>query len=450
MSTSTNFARVKDIESAANRSKTKFTELNSSIGTLANLTTGNKTNLVGALNEIAANSGGGSGDNGVKYFGFWNVIKVVSGSILTTNGFNIDFQELLADPNSYISTWGYGNYINHFVIMESDVKEKINNTSELAGTVFAEAPLNSIISYQDNQWNIYTPRINDLILISGKIYQFNGTEWIESYDLYDYNRVKNVFYIFDAGYGDTLPTTATKGSKFLKQEDGALKIYTAVADDTWDDGYLMVRKMLGNVALTNSTKSYNYYKNGSSYTCFKFNYNSDVNGIETITNPLPSGSVVVEVGTGDVYTYYDYGSSLKSFIKHKNSEIRRVHEIIPQVYDTAPSSSNAPAESKILMINASYKYVYTDTNTNGTKWSKKSSVNMPKNKGYLSLADKRIYLDPEGNTHNYGYIPLRFAPLLDGEMFFYEGDKSYYIYRYATQSFEKVATSAATLTPTFN
>ena len=352
-------------------------------------------------------------------------------------------QELLANPNSYITD-------NHFVIIDNDVKELINNTSELAGTVFAEAPLNSIISYQDNQWNIYTPRINDWILISGYLYKFNGTEWVKSYDLYDYGRDRNVFYIFDAGYGDTLPATATKGSKFLKQEEGALKIYTAIADDVWDNGYLVIRKMLGYSGLTNSTKSFNYYKNGSSYTCFKFN--TAGTGIEAQDNPshLHSGSVVLELGTGDVYTYYNYSSSFKTFVKHKNSELRRVHEIIPQVYDTTPSSSNAPAESKILMINASYKYVYTDTNTNGTKWSKKSSVKMPTNKGYLSLADKRIYLDPEGNTYNTGYIPLRFAPLLDGEMFFYEGDKSYYIYRYATDSFEKVATNTATLTATFN
>ena len=59
MSTSTNFARVKDIENAANRSKTKFTELNSSIGTLANLTTTNKSSVVEAINEVAGNSGGG-------------------------------------------------------------------------------------------------------------------------------------------------------------------------------------------------------------------------------------------------------------------------------------------------------------------------------------------------------------------------------------------------------
>ena len=202
--------------------------------------------------------------------------------------------------------------------------------------------------------------------------------------------------------------------------------------------------------MTTPPKSFNYYKNGSSYTCFKFN--TAGTGIEAQDTPsyLHSGSVVLELGTGDVYTYYNYSSSFKTFVKHKNSELRRVHEIIPQVYDTTPSSSNAPAESKILMINASYKYVYTDTNTNGTKWSKKSSVKMPTNKGYLSLADKRIYLDPEGNTYNTGYIPLRFAPLLDGEMFFYEGDKSYYIYRYATDSFEKVATNTATLTATFN
>ena len=58
MSSSENFARVQDIESAANKSKTKLTELSGNIGNLANLTTTNKTNIVGAINEVAANSGG--------------------------------------------------------------------------------------------------------------------------------------------------------------------------------------------------------------------------------------------------------------------------------------------------------------------------------------------------------------------------------------------------------
>ena len=58
--TNINFARVKDVESAANRSKTKLTELSNSIGTLANLTTTDKSSIVGAINEVAANAGGGN------------------------------------------------------------------------------------------------------------------------------------------------------------------------------------------------------------------------------------------------------------------------------------------------------------------------------------------------------------------------------------------------------
>ena len=57
MSASTNFARVKDIESAANKSKAKYTELSNAIGTLASLGTTNKSSLVEAINEVASNAG---------------------------------------------------------------------------------------------------------------------------------------------------------------------------------------------------------------------------------------------------------------------------------------------------------------------------------------------------------------------------------------------------------
>ena len=50
--TNINFARVKDIESAANRSKTKLTELSNSIGTLASLATTDKSSIVSAINEV--------------------------------------------------------------------------------------------------------------------------------------------------------------------------------------------------------------------------------------------------------------------------------------------------------------------------------------------------------------------------------------------------------------
>ena len=54
MTASTNFARVKDIESAANKSKAKYTALNNTIGTLANLETTDNTSIVAAINETVS------------------------------------------------------------------------------------------------------------------------------------------------------------------------------------------------------------------------------------------------------------------------------------------------------------------------------------------------------------------------------------------------------------
>ena len=242
-----------------------------------------------------------------------------------------------------------------------------------------------------------------------------------------------VLFIFDAGYGDTVPTYCLKGQKFLYQGSGYTKVYTAIADGVWDSGFRLYAKWLSATGNYAAIKYINF--NGSTNTFFTFT-SSSCAAIETIDNPFiepkPSNTSVVisEAATGNTYEYNG------SYFTQTSQKIRRVTDIINQIYHTVPSTTNAPADNKILVLTNNYKKIYTTSNS----WKSSSNSDMTQDVSYLSLNDKRIF-------SNENKI-FKFAPLLDGEMFFYEVDQCYYIYRYATQSFEKVATSAATLTAT--
>ena len=408
MSTSINFARVKDIESAANRSKTKFTELNSSIGTLANLTTTNKSSVVEAINEL------GNSPNVIYSRGF-----------ISTTGV----------------TWAnLENSLNSGVFSEHNQVNIIADSLDgIEGTIFEGISLNSIITLGNNSFDIYIPT-NNVICIVGNVD-------INSYLVYRYIKSNNVWeklmedsgnkkvlFVFDAGYGETLPTYCIKGQKFLLQESGYTKVYTAITDNVWDSGFRLYTKGVSATGGYTAIKYINFYGN----VCFKFTSTSCA-AIEIIENPLKdvsasnTGLVIQEAATGDTYAYNG------QYFTKTSHKIRRVTDIITQIYNVVPSQTNAPAEDEILMINNSYKRTYRNTNTT-TRWKSSGYSNMLEDVSYLSLNDKRIFSNEDKI--------FKFAPLLDGEMFFYEGDKSYYIYRYETQSFEKVATNAATLTAT--
>ena len=402
MSASTNFARVKYIESAANKSKAKYTELSNAIGTLASLGTTGKSSIVEAINEVAGKIGDNDELKKLTY------AEVFPSSVSDLNP-KFDRSDILNNSASYEGI--------HFIL-------KGTNVTSIEG-----ANKNSIITYSNGAWNVYVPKENDFILCNYKdhaiIQKFNGTDWEDFVDL-SFSMPKKVLYVFEAGYGENLPATVVKGSKFLKIENGAYFVYDAIDDNTWDSGYPSLSKTVA----SGITNCFNFY----GANCFKFT--GTFGGMESCFNPYYDGALITAVGTDETYTYFEKGTLL-SLNKNHSMNIRHVTDIITQVYDTVPSTSYAPAEKQILMINTSYKRIYTNTNSTN-RWKSSSKENMPQNRSYLSLSDKRIF----SNENDI----LKFAPLHDGEIFFYEGDKSYYIYRHSTQSFEKVGTTTATLT----
>jgi len=434
MSSSTNFVRVVDLESASNKSKTKYTELSNRVGELSGLSTSDKSSIVAAINEVAENVGGSTpqvilhiveDDLLGPVFGTWvqpmpdiinNPSEYEGKLFLKGANFQSNFEEVL---NS-------SSYTQEFKDEVAAVWAKIQDTP------LYEAPGNSIVTYSNGAWHYYVPETTNIIIYKQALYKYTGEMlgWQRYTKDYLVDK-KNVLYVFDAGYGDTLPATCRRGQKFLKQESGYCMVYTAAADNTWDSGFRLYRKV------HSSNFDYSNYLNFYGSKCFKF-ASAYMSSINEEDNPYHQGAVVGEIGTGDEYTYNGRKSVLE---KNGGLKIRHVTDIIAQVYDTVPSKTYAPAENNILMINDSYRRIYTNTN-NTTRWNNKTYVEMPTGKAYLSLADKRIF-----SIDNASQI-LRFDKLLDGEMFYYEGDKSYYIYKLATDSFEKVGTSATTLTAT--
>ncbi len=140
------------------------------------------------------------------------------------------------------------------------------------------------------------------------------------------------------------------------------------------------------------------------------------------------GQLIYEMGTNDIYVHSrtDYLNTLESNLcMYKFPKIRNVSDIVTQVYTTPPSSSKPANEDNVVVISTTKK-IYTNTGTT-KRWSSKTSVDMPKDRTYLSLADKRIY------EWNRGI--LKFGPLLDGENFIFRNNL--YTYRLSTDSFEK-------------
>ena len=379
---------------------------------------------------------GEKGDGGNVYTGF--TVERLS-----------EFNSAITD--TYSSVWELLEHvINTTNNNDNVVYVLIETVDNIEGTIFENIAVNSLLKIYNGNFEIYSPIDNRLFVdvpvnsaLSNyyRVYLYASSKgWvpIKYEDLQPFN--EKVLYVFDAGTGDTLPSTCKRGEKFLLTGDGYTKVFTAIADDTWDSGYQLHAQVVGSTA---SQYKGNKYINLTKSGCFKFaSANFASVSTATVKNPYKhsdvaeTGVVVGEIGTGDTYTYN--GAYL---FKNNNEKVRHVTDIINQVYDTAPSKTNAPAEDVILMINNSYKRVYTNTNAD-TRWATMNIVDMPKNKSYLSLADKRIY-SREGNGT---YDILKFAPLLDGEIFYYESDGCYYIYRHATQSFEKVATTTTQLT----
>ena len=390
MSSSTNFARVQDIESAANRSKTKLTELNGLIGTLANLITTNKTSIVSAINEVAANSGGD-----------------IEGVITVNTGFYLTPQMVEDNVEFY-----------------NDIFFKGINATNFEGTALEGVSSNDIVKYSNGKWEVYSPskyQANFIIYTDGTnsyLQKYNATndEWETMFDFSEQARAHDVIYVFERGYGDTLPATCKRGDKFLKQESGCCSVYTAIADDTWDSGFQLLKTVVSNGT------SYFVFCNNSIYKFTNTNF-AELQEINSLQKAyFYTGMSIFELGTNSVYAYSKLG-----MVKSNTTRIRRVTDIINQTYDTVPTKTNAPDEDKILMINSSYKRIYTNTSTT-TRWNNKTYENMPTDKTYLCLQDFRIY----SNDNNI----LKFEPLLDNEIFEYSG--SYYRYHHSTQSLESI------------
>lgn len=144
----TNKPKINNVELSGNKSladlgvasETDLETLSDDVGDLSELTTTEKTSLVGAINEIAGGGGGGS-SGGVKYQRFANKATTSSSSIGGVN--YVSFQE------SNIKTWfdTTPTRINAIIAIKSSgtvVKVAIKN----AAATFITEQANNAVTYE--------------------------------------------------------------------------------------------------------------------------------------------------------------------------------------------------------------------------------------------------------------------------------------------------------------
>ena len=150
-----------------------------------------------------------------------------------------------------------------------------------AGTgAFEGAAENSIARYNGSTWTFSAPRagtIEALDVVAGTIIRFDGTSWVTVADFNSF--IAPVLGIVPTG--DELPATCAEGAIFLNTSDN--KLYTATAEDTWNDG----------VALTSGAR----YASSSDFKI----YQSD--GTELHGSEVHDGGMFLNKADGCIYVY---------------------------------------------------------------------------------------------------------------------------------------------------
>lgn len=121
----------------------------------------------------------------------------------------------------------------------------VNGTQYIVGSepagAFASATANSIARYDgyENKWKFTKPapgQLEVLNVATKELVSWNGTGWSTTVELAasdgSSSIAKHVKAIVHSG--DTLPSTAAVGAKFLNTADS--KLYVATAENTWDAG----------------------------------------------------------------------------------------------------------------------------------------------------------------------------------------------------------------------
>ena len=194
-------------------------------------------------------------------------------------------------------------------------------------------------------------------------------------------------YVFDAGYGESLPATATKGSKFLLKNSTGLFSYTAVATDTWDGGKQIkgatssARICLFYFDATEKGKLLYANTYGTAPKQFQGGSAEEIN--------VSEGFMFLEKSTGYLWSWqYDENTDKYILYKVKGDKVERGETIAPVTGIIASGASNpSTCSAGDKFFNSTDKKIYTATGTN--TWG--TSVAIAANARYASSNEFKIY-----------------------------------------------------------
>ena len=318
---------------------------------------------------------------------------------------------------------------------------------------------------------------------------WNGLQWIFSYPVitsdgnalyYDYTRVFSFYpqypspkedvmpaYVCDAGLGDTLPATCTKGQKFLQTSASALpKVHIATADDTWTEE---IELPAGNfvVALKDYKNTGSGALNFANFYRVLDTAGNSGNYLEEV-DTLVEDKVFTEKATGEFWEierYITLKTSSKTNYKyrfvrvHEDKKTPFIKEPVDQfikVIDTVPTT-DTPCyryyKNDGIFDLSTGKYDLTSKNYVGVpyfctannklyKVSSFGSSNKPNwsatdleaDKRYISYDDGIIYeseiIPPEisGSLTTNPTAKLRITRLEENDIFYCNQDKNIYVY----------------------